>query len=135
MASGRMTVVPPEAPLSAWVCDPAGPFWWRALVTVGIMPAAMVGAVLPWSATLNIVCALTAVAWLVLVRLFVPRLKPRAWACQIRTQSGEIRVSRAGAASQRIHAQQIRAASTARLGATFSLGLVRNRPDDPPLWL
>jgi hypothetical protein len=128
-----MTAAPPEAPLSARVCDPAGPFWWRALVTIGIMPVAMVGAILPWSATLNIVCALTAVAWLVLVRLFVGRLKPRA--CQIRLRPGEIRVTHAGAASQRIHAQQIRAASTARLGNTFSLGLVRNRHDDPPLWL
>ena len=123
----------PAPPRTARVCDPAGPRWWRVLVTVGITPLALLGALLPSSFSLRIVWLLTAVAWLVLLRLVVPRLKARA--CELCIEPGAVRLRRAGAASQRIRAADVHGASTAALGSGFSLALTRHGPDDRPLWL
>lgn len=123
----------PEPRLSARVADSAGPRWWRTLAIVGLLPLAALGVILPWSASLNVTAVLTGIAWLVLVRILVPRLKPRA--CTLAIEPGAIRVEGAGAASQRLRAADVRAASTARLASGFSVGLVRYGDDDPPLWL
>jgi hypothetical protein len=124
---------PEPPPLVARVCDPAGPRWWRVLVTTGIAPLALLGGAMPWSTSWRAASVLTAVAWLVLVRLVVPRLRTRR--CELVLEPGAVRLRRAGAASQRIHAEDIRAASTARLASGFSLALTRYGEGDRPLWL
>jgi hypothetical protein len=124
---------PAPAPIVARVCDPAGPRWWRVVVTVGIIPLALLGGFVPWSASLRAVSLLTAVAWLVFVRLVVPRLRTRE--CELSVEPGGLRVRGAGVVSQRIHASDLRAASAARFGSGFSLALTRYGSGDRPLWL
>jgi len=123
----------PAPTLDVRVCDPAGPRWWRVLVTVGIVPLGLLGGFLPWDASIRIVSALTAVAWLVLVRLLIPRLRTRK--AELSVEAGAVRLQGAGAASQRLHAADVRAASSARLGSRFSLALTRYGAGDRPLWL
>lgn len=130
MIGERATVPPPRM---ARVCDAAGPRWWRALVTVGIAPLALLGGFVPWPASLRAVCLLTAAAWLVLVRLVIPRLRART--CELSIEPGAVRLGKAGAASQRIRAADIHAASSARIGSGFSLALTRYGAGDRPLWL
>jgi hypothetical protein len=120
--------------LRARVCDPAGPRWWRIVTAVGALPLAALALALPGSATARAAMMLLGLAWLVVGRLVVPRLRPRG--ATIALEPGSIRLKGAGAASQRIAAADVRAASTCQLpGGACSLALVRHEEGDPPLWL
>jgi len=120
--------------LRARVCDPAGPRWWRVAAAVGVLPLAAVALALPLSGTARAVVMLLGIAWLAVGRLVVPRLPSRGGS--IALEPGAIRVKKAGAASQRIAAADVRAASTSQLpGGAYSLALVRHEEGDPPLWL
>jgi hypothetical protein len=120
--------------LGARICDPAGPAWWRTVTSVGLLPLAVLGVALPGSSTARAVTMLVGIAWLVVGRLVVPRLRPRAASLDV--AEGVLRVKGAGVLSQRIAAADVRAASTAVLpGGACSLALVRHEEGDPPLWL
>jgi hypothetical protein len=120
--------------LRARVCDPAGPRWWRIAAAVGVLPLAAMAIALPMSGTAHAVVLLLGIAWLAVGRLVVPRLRPRG--CSVAVEPGAIRVKHAGAMSQRVAADQVRAASTSELpGGAYSLALVRHEEGDPPLWL
>jgi hypothetical protein len=119
--------------LRARVCDPAGPGWWRTAATIGLLPLAVLALVLPLPAGPRVATMLAGLAWLVLGRIVVPRL--RTAECTVDVGPTEIALHGAGAASQRIEARHVRAASTASLSRGYSLGLVRHGEGDPPLWL
>ena len=121
------------ATIRARVCDAAGPAGWRVASTIGTLPLTLVALVLPASALVRIVTMLVGVAWLVVGRVVVPRLRPRS--CEVRVEPGAIHLRGAGMASQNIHARDLRGASTAQLGDRFALGLVRGGDGDRPLWL
>jgi hypothetical protein len=120
--------------LRARICDPAGPSWWRVATSVGLLPLALLGLASPGSTTARAVTMLLGIAWLVVGRLVVPRLRPGTAAIDL--EAGALRVTRAGFMSQRIVAADVRAASTAELpGGECSLAIVRHETGDPPLWL
>ena len=120
--------------LRARVSDPAGPRWWRIAAAVGVLPLAAMAVALPMSGTARAVVMLLGLAWLAVGRILVPRLRPRS--CSIAVEPGAIRVTKAGAVSQRVAAAQVRAASTSEMpGDAWSLALVRHEEGDPPLWL
>jgi hypothetical protein len=119
--------------LRARVCDPAGPRAWRAAAIVGALPLTVVALVLPLPVVPRIVAMLLGVAWLVLGRVVVPRLRPTS--CSVELEEDAIRLRSAGVRGQRIAARDIRGASTAQLGDGFALGVVRYAEGDPPLWL
>jgi hypothetical protein len=121
------------ATIRARVCDAAGPAGWRVASTLGTLPLTLVALVMPASALVRIVTMLVGVAWLVVGRIVVPRLRPRA--CEVHVESGAIHLRGAGLVSQTIHARDLRAASTAQRGERFALGLVRGGEGDRPLWL
>jgi hypothetical protein len=117
----------------ARICDPAGPRRWRAAAFVGLLPLAPLALGLPLPALPRAVMLLVGVAWLVVARIVVPRMRPRA--CAVTVEPGAIEVARAGLLNQRIRAMDVRAASAARFGSRFLLALVRHEERDPPLWL
>jgi hypothetical protein len=120
--------------LHARVCDPAGPRAWRVVTSLGTLPVAAVAVALPWSVTARGAALVVGIAWLAMGRLVVPRLRPRD--CAISVEAGAIRVKNAGRASQRIAAEDVRAASTAQLAdGKCSIAIVRHEVGDPPLWL
>jgi hypothetical protein len=119
--------------MNARVCDPSGPRAWRAAALVGALPLAVLAAVLPIDDMARVVMMLLGVAWLVAGRVVVPRLRPRS--CVVEVEPGAIRVRRAGLARQRLHARDVKAASTAQLEGGYALGLVRHAVGDCPLWL
>ncbi len=119
--------------LRARLLDPAGPRRWRAVTTLGLLPLVPIGLLLPLDAVSRVVLMLAGLSWLVLGRIVVPRLRARD--CEVELGPTWIQLHRAGAATQRIDARQVHAASTARLEGSCSLGVVRYGAGDPPLWL
>ncbi|HEY8090892.1 MAG TPA: hypothetical protein VIF09_23685 [Polyangiaceae bacterium] len=119
--------------MHARVCDPSGPRAWRVAALVGALPLAVLAAVLPIDNLARVVMMLLGVAWLVAGRVVVPRLRPRP--CVVEVEPGAIRIRHAGMCGQRLHARDVKAASTAQLDGGYALGLVRHADGDCPLWL
>jgi hypothetical protein len=117
--------------MRATVIDPAGPAWWRTSLRLsGFAAAATSLLVAPAAAP---ALAALAVAWASAGAALRPRLHARE--ASIVIERGAIRIRDAGAASQRIAAHDLVAASWARTGDGVAIVLVRGAFGDRPVVL